>query len=236
MRAILVTLLCTCALAASAVARADLYTPFQAQYEVYHGSSSLGGGRYELEKLAENRYRLGYESAVKYLFLSDKRTEHTEFTVTDEGLMPQHYRMERSGSGPDFGAEITFDHGSDNIHAQYKKRQAEFELTPPIYDSLLYQQQLRLDVANGVTEMYYPFIQKTGRREYHFKVTGTETLKLPFGTLETVKIERIRDPNSEKETIFWLVPELDYIVARLAHFEEGKLKADMQLKQVEFEP
>ncbi len=234
MRSMMATLLCTLALTTPMAAQADLYTPFRADYEVYHGKSSLGGGRYELEKLAEGRYLMGYESAVKYLFLSDKRTEQTEFTVSDQGLSPQHYRMERSGSGPDFGAEITFDHDSGQILAQYKKRQAKFELTTPIYDSLLYQQQLRLDVASGVTEMHYPFIQKTGQREYRFKVTGNETLKLPFGTLETVKVERIRE-NSDKETIFWLVPSLDYIVARLAHFEEGKLKADMQLKQVNFE-
>ncbi|SHI19514.1 DUF3108 domain-containing protein [Ferrimonas marina] len=229
---LLTSLLALC----SCVTLADPYLPFRADYEVFHGNSSLGGGYYELEQLDDNRYQMGYHSSVKWMLLSDKRSELTEFTVQDGQLVPQRYEMKRSGTGPDFGATIVFDHDKGSIDARYKKRQAEFELTSPIFDSLLYQQQMRLDVAAGEkTELYYPLVQKTDQRDYRFKVTEEETITLPYGELDTIKVERVRGPDSPKETIIWLVPELSYIVARLAHFEDGELKADMRLQKVTFE-
>ncbi|GAA4873612.1 DUF3108 domain-containing protein [Ferrimonas pelagia] len=228
---ILLTLLCTLSLSAIA----GPYTPFRADYEVFHGKDSLGGGYYQLEQLGQDHYRMGYQSSVKYLFLSDKRTEKSEFTVENDQLVPQHYEMARSGTGPNFGATIHFDHDKGTIDARYKKRNAQFELTQPIYDSLLYQQQLRLDIAAGKNELVYPFVQKTRQREYRYQVIGEETISLPYGELETIKVERIRDPSKDKATIIWLAPSLNYIVARLAHFEEGELKADMKLTQVSFD-
>ncbi|MBY5991940.1 DUF3108 domain-containing protein [Ferrimonas balearica] len=212
--------------------RADPFAPFRADYEVFHGSKSLGGGYYQLESLGDNRYRMGYQSKVSWLLLSDTRTETSEFLRQDKQLKPVSYAMKRSGTGPDFGASIQFE--EQQIVARYKKREKTFPTKTPVYDSLLYQQQLRLDVANGKEEMFYPLIQKTSERHHTYRVTGEEELVLPIGRLQTIKVERIREEGDPKRTLIWFVPELNYVVARLAHYEDGDLKADMRLQKVDF--
>ncbi|ADN76472.1 conserved hypothetical protein [Ferrimonas balearica DSM 9799] len=213
--------------------QADPFTPFRADYEVFHGSSSLGGGYYHLEQLSDNRYRMGYQSDVSFLLLSDVRTETSVFERQDNDVLkPLNYRMDRKGSGPDFGASIQFE-GSE-IVAKYKKRQKTFPMRSPVFDNLLYQQQLRLDVAAGKTDMHYPLIQKTSERNHYYRVIGEEEVTIPDGTATAIRVERIREAGDPKRTVIWFLPQMNYVVARLAHFEDGDLKADMRLQKVEF--
>ncbi len=226
-------LLCSLLLVLPMLGQADPFTPFRADYEVYHGQSSLGGGYYTLEKLDDNRYRMGYQSDVSWLLLSDVRTETSEFLRQEDGLLkPLNYQMKRKGSGPDFGASIQFE--GSQIVARYKKREKVFPMQNPIYDSLLYQQQLRLDVAAGKAEMRYPLIQKTSEREYLYRLVGEEEVTIPMGTVSTLKVERVREAGDPKRTLIWFIPDMNYVVARLAHYEDGELKADMRLQKVAF--
>ncbi|MBY5920062.1 DUF3108 domain-containing protein [Ferrimonas balearica] len=226
-------LLCCLLLVLPMLGQADPFTPFRADYEVFHGKSSLGGGYYTLEQLGENRYKMGYQSSVSWLLLSDVRTETTEFLRQENDVLkPLNYQMKRKGSGPDFGASIQFE--GSQIVARYKKREKVFPMQNPIYDSLLYQQQLRLDVAAGKPEMHYPLIQKTAEREYVYRLVGEEEVTIPMGTVSTIKVERIREAGDPKRTLIWFIPEMNYVVARLAHFEDGELKADMRLQKVTF--
>ncbi|MBY6185865.1 DUF3108 domain-containing protein [Marinobacter hydrocarbonoclasticus] len=220
-------------LALPMVGQADPFAPFRADYEVFHGKKSLGGGYYKLEQLDDNRYRMGYQSDVSFLLLSDVRTETSEFLRQEnDRLKPLNYQMKRKGSGPDFGASIQFE--GTQIVAKYKKREKVFPMRSPVYDSLLYQQQLRLDVAAGKPEMHYPLIQKTSERNHTYRLVGEEEVTIPMGTVKAVKVERIREAGDPKRTLIWFIPEMNYIVARLAHYDNGELQADMRLKKVEF--
>ena len=63
---------------------------------------------------------------------------------------------------------------------------------------------------------------------------GEEEVTIPDGTATAIRVERIREAGDPKRTVIWFLPQMNYVVARLAHFEDGDLKADMRLQKVEF--
>ncbi len=214
--------------------QANPLVPHVANYVVTHGRSQLGSGQVSLQQLQEDHYEMGYSSDVGWLLLKDKRDERSQFKVTDGKLVPLHYQMERSGSGSNFSAEIEFDGIAQQIHARYKDRAADFHYELPIFDNISYLMQLRLDIAAGKTDLHYQYIVKTGQRNIKYEVIGPQQLTVPYGTFSTIKVARIRTDGSNKETFAWLVPELNYAIAQIQHYEDGELKAGMALQQIAF--
>jgi hypothetical protein len=62
-------------------------------------------------------------------------------------------------------------------------------------------------------------------------VVDHETLVLPYGTVKTIKVERIYE-NSERQTIAWFAPELDYALVRIWKGKSGVEQFDIQLKEL----
>ena len=58
---------------------------------------------------------------------------------------------------------------------------------------------------------------------------GTEQLTLPYGMLEGIKVEIVRQ-NSTRETFAWFSPQLNYQLVRLQQFKDDKEQGDIQLK------
>ncbi|WP_417347167.1 DUF3108 domain-containing protein [Ferrimonas sp.] len=230
MRALLTLFLLLQALAV----QANPLLPYRADYQVWRGDSELGEGYYQLEQLADGQYRLGYQSKVGLLFLSDTRTETSEFRMVSQLVRPTLYRMKRSGTGPDFKSWIRFNPDTGPIQAQYRDEKATLPWSEPKFDPLSYQQQLRLDVAAGKTEMAYPIIYKAKEKEYRYKVVGEETLTLPFGTLETIKVERDRGEGSSRQTYLWLAKAHHLVMARLIQYKDGDVQAELKLTALEF--
>lgn len=206
--------------------------PFHAEYQLFHGDTNLGSGYYKLEELAEGHYKMGYQSAGKWLFLSDVRTETSYFSYKDGQIHGIKYHMERAGTGPSFEANVEFIASEKKVIAQYKDRKAEHVWHADLLDPLSYHQQLRLDVESGKQTMDYQVAYKSDLRDYHYKVLKVELLKLELGEFQAVKVERVRGPDSKKVTWLWLIPELNYVLGRVSHYEDGDLKVNMVLDEL----
>ncbi|SDJ76331.1 Protein of unknown function [Ferrimonas sediminum] len=219
-------------LTASGVANPLL--PYRADYQVWRGNSQLGSGYYQLQQQQDGLYSLDYQSKVGWLFLSDTRTEISEFRVNGTTLMPSKYRMKRSGTGPDFHASISFDWQLQRIDAQYRDERKQLPWSQPRFDPLSYQLQLRLDVARGDTDMLYPIVYKNKERDYRYKVVGKETLRLPFGTLDTIKVARDRGEGSSRQTYLWLALDHHHVLAKLIQYKDGDVQAELRLERLTF--
>ena len=94
----------------------------------------------------------------------------------------------------------------------------------------LYRLDLQQKLAQGQKEFNYHVINYRGQeRDYHLKVMGTEQLTLPYGMLEGIKVEIVRQ-NSTRETFAWFSPQLNYQLVRLQQFKDDKEQGDIQLK------
>jgi hypothetical protein len=212
--------------------------PYIAKYKLYRSGKEHGTATRELFAL-NSLYRLHYESSIQWMIFSDERFETSEFRVENNQVKPLKYNMQRKGTGPDRSYEVTFDRENKKIIGPKKRRKRRKGTVPGAtkwndgwLDPISYQQQLYLDLRLGKKDFHYAFINRKGlEHEYIFKVTGEETLMLPYGSVKAIKVERIYE-NSERQTIAWFAPVLDYALVRIWKGKSGVEQFDLQLNEL----
>lgn len=206
-------------------------TPYKASYIAYKWGDDVGEAHIELSELSDNQYSLLYTSKVSKFFLSDKRSEHSIFTLNDSTVEPSQYFYNRSGTGPDKELVVTFgQQGGEKIVVE----NGDIYNWNGEFDNQIYRLDLAKQLAKGVTELDYSFVNYRGElRNYGVKVIETETLTLPYGKLDAVKVKLIRD-SKKRETYAWFAPSLDYALVRLQQFKDGDEQGDIKLKS--FQP
>lgn len=199
---------------------------YQAEYVAYRSGMALGEAKQQLVYLGHSRYKLSYQSDASLLFISDHRKEESLFSVADERILPYKYSFKRTGTGKNKSLLLQFDPQSQQI------RVGDGATLPwqGEIDNQLYQLLIKADLAVGKTEFRYQTINDRGeQKELHFVVVGEETLSLPYGQLDTIKLKRVRE-NSRRETFVWLAPSLDYLLVRLLQQKDGSEQGDLKLK------
>ncbi len=202
-------------------------TPYKATYTAYKWDDDVGEASIELSSLGNNQYSLLYTSKVSKFFLSDKRSEHSIFSVNGDTVVPSQYFYNRSGTGPDKALKVTFSHqGGKKIRVE----DGETYDWNGEYDNQIYRLDLAKQLANGKTSLTYDFVNYRGElRQYGVDVIANETLALPYGNVETVKVKLIRD-SKKRETFAWFAPSLNYALVRLQQFKEGEEQGEIKLK------
>lgn len=216
--------------------------PYIAKYVVFRSGDPHGTAERELFAL-NSQYRLRYESSVEWMIFSDERFESSEFIIENNQVKPLKYVMQRKGTGPDRNYKVIFDRENQQIigpkkrrkknkHKNKNKEEPKLVWNEQWLDPISYQQQLYLDLQRGLKEFHYQSINRKGKEhEYHFRLTGTDMLALPYGTVKAVKVERIYK-DSERQTIAWFAPELDYTLVRIYKGKSGVEQFDLKLKEL----
>ncbi|GAB2705236.1 DUF3108 domain-containing protein [Aliiglaciecola sp. 3_MG-2023] len=198
---------------------------FDAQYKAFRYGKELGTAELKLESLGRERFRLSYQSKVSMFFLSDKRSEVSLFSFTDDKIVPFKYNYERTGFGSDKSLVAQFDRQKNSIKINNDSSlhwHNEF-------DNQLYRLDIQLQLAEGKKDLQYNLLNYRGElRQYNLVVMSTEQLSLPYGLLEGVKVKIVR-PNSSRETYAWFAPSLNYQLVRLKQLKDGEEQGDIQL-------
>lgn len=211
----------------AASAQAVALPTFEAEYTAYRYGKKLGYALLSLEALEqENHYRLEYYSKVSLFFLSDKRSEISLFEYKDQSITPLDYRYTRTGTGSNKSTNVLFDQDKGKIIVD-KDPAIDWQGQ---FDNQLYRLDIQSKLAQGETKFTYKVINSRGQpREYNLEVMGKEQLTLPYGTLEGIKVNILRE-NSSRETFAWFSPQLNYQLVRLQQFKDDKEQGDLQLK------
>ncbi len=213
--------------------------PFIAKYKLYRSGKEHGTAERELFAL-NSLYRLRYESSIEWMIFSDERFESSEFKVENNQVKPLSYKMQRKGTGPDRTYSVTFDRENKKIIGPKKRRNKRRKKEVPgaqkwdenWLDPISYQQQLNIDLRLGKKDFKYAFINRKGaEHEYVFKLTGEETLMLPYGEVKALKVERVYE-DSDRQTIAWYAPELDYALVRIWKGKSGVEQFDIHLSEL----
>jgi hypothetical protein len=92
---------------------------------------------------------------------------------------------------------------------------------------------MMLALGEGKTEVTFNIADGGKLKEYRFKVLGRETLELPAGRFDTVKITKLRD-NKRRETYIWCAPELNYLPVRIWQREKDEAVYQSDLESFTF--
>ncbi|WP_288132261.1 DUF3108 domain-containing protein [Microbulbifer sp.] len=192
----------------------SILQPFTATYEAKFGGfgvtavRTLSGG--------PDSWRLDF--SANSLFA--KIEEYSRFSRQGTQLLPQHYNYKKTGLGRDRHTAFNFDHAKHRITNIYDKERSINDAPKDIQDKISYQLQLAQDVAAGKKNLEYRVANGKKIRHYKFRILGNESIKTPMGMVETVRVQRVREEDAERETDIWFAPEWNYALVKLSQQEE----------------
>lgn len=196
-------------------------TTYSADYRVrYEGVPFSVNGTRSLSRDEDGRYH--FRSRIK-TFLA-RLEESSTFTQDAQGeLRSQEYRERRSGLAGSRDRQVTFDWEQGRVYRHDSDR--EHDLEGPVYDPVSWQLALQQDLAQGDAErgdIFEYAVSKGGEPDhYRIQVRGEQDIEVPAGTLQTLMLERIDDPDGD-QTRIWVAPEHDHLLVRLEH-DDGRL-------------
>jgi len=190
---------------------------FNASYELKRGSLRIGTSTIALSTDTAGRYLYESHSTPSRLvswFLKDRLHETSRGTLNASEVRPDEYHYRRSGGREERQADLSFDWQQMSVENRVDDSNWKMEIPPGTLDKLVSQVAMMLALQQGKTDVTFSIADGGKLKEYRFVQVGHETLELPAGTFETVKITRLRE-NRKRETYIWCAPALNYLPVRI---------------------
>ena len=209
--------------------------PYKAEYSITRGGSDYGEGQRYLTQTNAGEWQLYGHTDISWFILSDERTTESVFRVNDEqDFIPIDFQYKREGTGSDRAFHASFDAETHQAVNVASGKPIDIKWQGALYDEGSVAEKLRLDVAAEREPLSYAVIDEEGHsKTYRFQRIGEETISTPYGQLDTIKVERVRD-NNKRETYYWFAPEMNYLLVQLQQFKEGDEQATMALTGVTY--
>jgi hypothetical protein len=187
--------------------------PFDVTYDVSLGGFGVGQMNIRLEPQGEaGCYRYTIESHPN-MFVSaiyGSPNQLSLFCVRDGVIRSQHFESVLPGDDKQ-SYKLDFDW---NRHVVSDDKGGVREIPDDAIDSIALQQLVRLWVRAHANDANPPIaeftmVDRKNLTHYKFKLTGHEKVETPAGSFDTLRLERIDNPN--KIGRFWAAPARDYI-------------------------
>ena len=190
---------------------------FEASYELKRGKLRIGTSSIALSTTADGRYLYESHSTPSRLvswFLKDRLHETSRGTLNAAGVRPDEYHYQRSGGRQERRADLAFDWQAMTVENHVGDSDWKMQIPSGTLDKLVSQVAMMLALQQGQTDIVFNIADGGKLKEYRFRQVGRETLELPAGTFETVKITKLRK-NRKRETYIWCAPALNYLPVRI---------------------
>jgi len=162
-------------------------------------------------------------------------TERSESEVYDQAFRPLVYRYDRYGKNATRSIRVRFDWDNGVVLNTAKGHTWRMSVPAGTLDKLNYLLALMRDLADGKRSMQYTIADGGRLKVYDMREVGSETLETALGTLETVKIRRLRHKD-DREATLWCAPALGFLPVKLEHRDrEGRL-VSMYIQSIEGMP
>ena len=145
------------------------------------------------------------------LITSLKETSKVE--LFENTIRPILYSMQQSGITT-ASLEIDYDWSDMLITTDDLQQLSRQKLRPNIFDQLSHQLMLQQQITESNTKLTFTIISKGDIETYSYEILGEEKITTPLGIFESIKVARLHEESSRRETIFWLAPDIDGILLR----------------------
>jgi hypothetical protein len=209
-------LLLSAALAASALQAATL-RDFEATYILKLGSLRIGTSTLTLQTETDGSYRYkthSWPSRWVSWLLKDQLYETSRGRITPAGIRPDKYHYLRNGGDKKREAKLSFNWDEHSVSNHVEGSLWEMDIPAGTVDKLASQLSMMLALQQDKKDVTFNIADGGHLKEYRYKVVGHETLEVPAGTFETVKITKLRD-NKKRVTYVWCAPALNYLPIRI---------------------
>ncbi len=209
-------------LPAQAIAERSL-TPHVAEYKI---KVSILSGKLRTEvKLTDEGYSANSvlrASGIASWFVRGDVTERSEFSIVEDGVRPLLYHSVDKISKEDKYMDFIFDWEQNQVSGKIDGKDFVLDLEDRAHDRVSLQYELMLDLLNDSRTAEYTLVDDDEIKSLHVTYVGTESVKVPYGTFEAIKIQH-RKEKSDRVTTLWCVEELDYLPVKIEQHRDGKL-------------
>lgn len=191
-------------------------SPFQASYQFSYNGKNLGSATRTLSQSGNN---WNYVFAAKAGGMASA-TETSRFTFSNGQIGASSFSRTSKILVHNNTMSIQFNPSAKTINTKKDDKARSFAWKAGVLDELNAELQLREDLkASGLKANYYLADAKEVEARKFVK-QGTETIKSPYGTFDTVKVVMKHDKPG-RQTTFWLAPKLDYLPVKVAHQDKN---------------
>lgn len=190
---------------------------FNASFKLTRGSITIGSMDVSLQLQNSGHYIYKTKTRpVRWLgwFFKDNLDESSRGALTNGHIKPATYTYSRTGGKKEKHAELTFNWETMTVENNVDNTPWKMALTEGALDRLVVQLAMMQSLANGKETMSYQIADGGKLKQYSFAVIGTETIDLPAGRFETIKLRKQRS-NTKRETLLWCAPALGYLPVRI---------------------
>ncbi|SEN39625.1 Protein of unknown function [Pseudomonas sp. ok272] len=216
-------LLLACALFALPFAQAADLQPFSASYTADWKQLPMSGtAARSLEKTSNGDWKLSFKASMMIASL----TEESTLKLDKDTLLPQSYHFERGGLGKAKKINLDFDWTTKMVTGTDRGDAVKVPLNTGMLDKSTYQLALQRDVAAGKKSMSYQVVEGEDTDTYDFRVLGPEKVNTKVGSIDAIKVERVRPPaesGSKRITEMWFAKDWGHVLVALRQVEtDGK--------------
>jgi hypothetical protein len=158
-----------------------------------------------------------------------KVTEEGLFHISKQGrVIPDKFsKNQKTILGKRFEFQ-EYDWQAKKLNFSFKKRTGSLNLQQDYQDTMTHKQQLRFDLASGLTDIYYTVIKNGQVENYLYQVVGHEVLETSIGELNTTILTRTDVIDGEKsadaQSKIWLASDWDYLMLKLETIDKDSVK------------
>jgi len=181
-----------------------------------------GNNHYHIQSRAEN-------------FLGEIK-EDSHFLNFNGTLVPLDYRENRKLLGKRSDRSLTFNWKDKVAHFKRKDKPSknrEITLTDGILDPALYQLKLQQEAFTQKDKLGFQFAKQGRVKKMDFEKQSTRPYELNDKKYEAVNYRRVVN-DGKKSTVVTLIPELDYIIAKIVHTEKDGSSYTIKLKELDY--
>ena len=233
--AFVLLLLLACPVASAAPIQLDR---FVASFVLKAFGTTVGRSEWRLVPLGNNRFlwESRSESAgAGALFHDVYVTERSESEIFGQSFRPIAYHYDRYSGSASRKVQVIFD-WTDGVALNTAKGHTwRMPVRAGTLDKLNYLLALMGDLADGKRTMEYTIADGGRLKRYDMRALGTETLETALGTLETLKIRRLRHSDYGDATL-WCAPALGYLPVKLEQRDRDGRLVSMYIESVEGMP
>jgi hypothetical protein len=207
--------------------------PFSAVYTVKKNGFDIGETKRELSVTEDGHFvfkSMTRPIGIAKLLTSGQVVERSEWHMVDGELQPLTYTYFNSGTKVPRNVQISFDWKHRVIVNNINGDLWQMGLEDGTQDKLLYQLSIMQDLQDGETDMKYPVADGGRLKIYHFEWQGVETINIPAGTFDTVRMRRV---HGKTTTTIWCARKLNFLPVRIQQQKRGDSASVAVLKSVQ---
>lgn len=149
-------------------------------------------------------------------------SEDTRFNWSECIPQSRYYGYNRKGMGSKRKAELFLNQQTGEARAIRASRERNFPITHETTDKLSQTLALQCMLSRGDMALEMDVADEKGLDRVSYRQLGEEWLDTPAGKFRTVKLERIRSEDAERQTLLWFATDHDYALVQMIQREDGK--------------